>query len=592
MSKLITSGIQRKYLRFTIIILLISLILSTVSIWVYLRGRMSRTVAEKYGYITEEMGISLDSLYQKSSEATSECILNDNVQKSLESAPLSAENMGALGKYFAYMDLDGVEDYCYVDNKKNVYVRSYSKVAYDDFIKSGFGDMLGDEYSKTKWIWTEDTLFGTGQKSLFIGRYIRNMEYAHEPGMLFLKMNNRFISQLRGRTKNDDEEAITGIMDKSGQICEIWPMKNYEMNEDTINAIKEFLSWNEYGVTMKNEKVPGGIVSVYKEAAGELMVFTFVPDRVLNASFNQLLFVTLGIFLFVVLIAVALSIFLSKRFTQPIKDITKAMAGFDGQDFSRVTVQRTNTELDQIGSCYNKMLDNIEKLFNEVKEQQKELRKSELNMLISQINPHFIYNTLDTIYMLARINKEETTMRMIQALSKYLRLSLSKGSDIVTLEDELENVKSYMEIQQIRNDTLFTYEVDCGVNPKEVYVLKLILQPIVENAIKYGFESIFEGGVIKIKIEEDNYHHVLTVSNNGTVMDGYKKELLNNLNYVPVPDMKNYFPDKKHGYGVVNIITRLRLKYGDGVRFYYEVSDEWTHCIVRIPKGGEGLEAE
>lgn len=149
------------------------------------------------------------------------------------------------------------------------------------------------------------------------------------------------------------------------------------------------------------------------------------------------------------------------------------------------------------------MLINIENLLTEIKDQQKELRTSELNMLINQINPHFLYNTLDTIYMLARINKEETTMKMIQALSKYLRLSLSKGNDIVTVADELENVRSYLQIQEIRNENLFTYTVDCEVEPEKTYVLKLILQPLVENAIKYGFREIYEGGIIAIRIYRD-----------------------------------------------------------------------------------------
>ena len=145
------------------------------------------------------------------------------------------------------------------------------------------------------------------------------------------------------------------------------------------------------------------------------------------------------------------------------------------------------------------MLKNIEEFQNEVKNQQKELRISEMNTLISQINPHFLYNTLDTIYMLARINGEEKTMKMIQALSKYLRLSLSKGREIVTVEDELENVKSYMEIQQIRNENLFRYEIECAEELKTRWILKLILQPIVENAVKYGFCDIFEGGLIPVR---------------------------------------------------------------------------------------------
>ena len=171
------------------------------------------------------------------------------------------------------------------------------------------------------------------------------------------------------------------------------------------------------------------------------------------------------------------------------------MTSFDGNGFSRKIELNTNTELDQIGKSYNQMLLNIENLLEEIKMQEKELRTSEMNMLISQINPHFMYNTLDTIYMLAPINGAATSMRMIQALSKYLRLSLSKGNDIVTVEDELENVKSYMEIQQIRNENLFDFRIDCQVDAKNTWILKLILQPLVENSIKYGFCEIYSNGI-------------------------------------------------------------------------------------------------
>ena len=148
------------------------------------------------------------------------------------------------------------------------------------------------------------------------------------------------------------------------------------------------------------------------------------------------------------------------------------MTSFDGNDFTHIIQIHTDTELDKIGHAYNEMLKNIEEFQNEIKNQQKELRISEMNTLISQINPHFLYNTLDTIYMLARINGEEKTMKMIQALSKYLRLSLSKGREIVTVEDELENVKSYMEIQQIRNENLFHYEIECGEELKNKVDIK------------------------------------------------------------------------------------------------------------------------
>ena len=317
-----------------------------------------------------------------------------------------------------------------------------------------------------------------------------------------------------------------------------------------------------------------------------MTVFSFVPDRVLNEGLIPIFLVFAAIYLLVAVLAVILSIYFSRRFTKPIQVIKEAMTEFDGNNFDRTIDLHTNTELDEIGHSYNKMLDNIHRLLDEIKDQERELRRTELNMLISQINPHFLYNTLDTIYMLARINKEETTMRMIQALSKYLRLSLNKGSDIVSVDDELENVKSYMEIQQIRNQSLFTYEIDCQVDTAQTYVLKLILQPLVENAVKYGFQDIFEGGVIRIAVKKEDGALYLSVANNGTPIEQSMMDKINHMNELTVSELKDCFPDKKHGYGVVNILTRLRLKYGDGAVFYCEAEADGTTCTIKIPGDG------
>ncbi|EJW93000.1 integral membrane sensor signal transduction histidine kinase, partial [gut metagenome] len=159
--------------------------------------------------------------------------------------------------------------------------------------------------------------------------------------------------------------------------------------------------------------------------------------------------------------------------------------------------------------------------------------------------------------------------------------------DIVTVEDELENVKSYMEIQQIRNKDLFSYEVDCRVDAQNTWVLKLILQPLVENSIKYGFCNIFEGGRIRIEIFKDKEMLCLRVYNSGAPIDKEKVELIQRMNEMPVSALKECFPDKTHGYGVMNIMTRLRLKYGDQVRFFYVAEEEGTTCTIQIPGGGQ-----
>ena len=605
MPGIITSGIQKKYLLYMTVLLILALLLSSLGVWFYAQKNMTQSITEKSEFMTEKIGLSLDSLYEKSEEVTADCILDDKVQKSLRKQPLDAVEKGTLGKYFAYTDLKQATDYCYVDNKQNVYTRSYSQISYTTFKETGFAEKLGTEYSKTKWFWTEDTLFGTGKMALFVGRYVHSMEYAHEPGMLFFKMSEDFFSQAVGGEDTIKAEAVTGIIDESGQTCALWSIDNYSMKEDTLESIRALAQENTTGMIRQGHRIPGGVLSAWRQEGSKMIAYTFIPDYVLTKGLTQLLLVLAGIYLLVFAIAVILSIYVSKHFTSPIQKITEAMAGFDGNDFSKTIEVHTNTELDLIGSYYNRMLGNIEKLLYEIKEQEKALRTSELNMLISQINPHFLYNTLDTIYMLARINKEETTMRMIQALSKYLRLSLSKGNDIVTLEDELENVRSYMEIQQIRNQNLFTYQLDCPVNTQQFPVLKLILQPLVENAIKYGFGDIFEGGIIRICSREDESYLTLSVANNGTPIKPAMVKRLNGLALAPVAEMKNYFPDKKHGYGVVNIATRLRLKYGEDVSFYYEISgakatpltdgqkeplgtalEGWTNCVIKIPKEG------
>ena len=580
------SGIRRKYLKYTAALLGLALLLSSLGVGISARVRLTQLVVDKYEFLTERMGLGLENMYRRTDETTAECILYEDVQQSLKNQGLEDFRHIALSKYFAYIDLDYVADYCYVDNKGNVYSRSYSDVSYEDVTDSGFQEYLGDGYSRTVWFWTKDTLFGTGDEALFIGRYVRSLEYAHDPGMLFFKMEDGFLKEIAGVSPELAGEAVIGVMDEKGQVCLSSAPEEFregeKMPEDLIRQISEQKEVSA-GMILSGERVDGGVLCAYLDESSGMTVFSFVPDRILNQSVVPVFAVLAGIYLLVIVVAFVLSMYFSRRFTKPIRTIEEAMTGFDGTNFDRTIDLHTSTELDDIGRSYNEMLGNIRRLLEEIKDQEQELRTTELNMLISQINPHFLYNTLDTIYMLARMNGEETTMRMIQALSRYLRLSLSKGSDIVTVEDELENVKSYMEIQQIRNQDLFTYEIDCQVDPAGTYVLKLLLQPLVENAVKYGFRDIFEGGRIRIWVRMQEKDLYLSVTNNGTPMEPGMRDKINGMNDLPVSERKNCFPDKKHGYGVYNILTRLYLKYGERAALTCETNEEETTFTIRIP---------
>lgn len=587
MRKYKMSGIQKKYLWYMGCLLVIALVLSSIGVWSYVKKNMTGVIVDKYEFMNEKMGISLDNLYKKTDAVTAEIILDDDVQKSLKNKGLKEVEKNTLSKYFAYIDLNHVADYCYVDNKENVYAKSYTQLTYQEFQNSGMKDRLGKEYAKTKWIWTEDSLFGNKEDALFIGRYVNSMDYAHDPGMIFLKMDEKFLNEIVEKDRKMSKDVAVGIMSPDGQYCVQKSPDNFELDNEDKAKLKKLARTKKSGVILQGERIECGILQVYRQKESGMLVYTLVPNAVLDQGMKQVLLVLIMIYVLVGVLAFLISLYVSKIFTNPIKRISDAMTSFDGTDFTNTINIHTDTELDKIGDAYNEMLNTIEESQQEIKNQQQELRISEMNTLISQINPHFLYNTLDTIYMLARINGEEKTMKMIQALSKYLRLSLSKGRDIVTVEDELENVKSYMEIQQIRNENLFQYEIECEEELKSRWILKLILQPVVENAIKYGFCDIFEGGLIRIRVTEQEGKLTLSVYNNGVPMEQSVADKLNGLPELPVSKMKDSFEDKKHGYGVVNIITRLRLKYGEDVKFFYEADEDGTVCVIQIPENGK-----
>lgn len=577
------SSIQIRYLKYTVCLLLSAMVLCGAGVSWVVQKNQETVMMDNYNTMCENLGAAMDLLFEKTDEATADCIVYDGVQKSLRKAAMSRTQRSALSRYFAFINLDDVAEYCYVDNKKNVYTRSYSKLTYHKFRESDMERFLQGSYATTTWFWTKDTLFGTGKDALFIGRYIRNMNYEHEPGMLFLKMDPVFFQNVTGDSDLAEEGILMQIMDADGEVC----FQNNDSDaarKPLILAKERILATEGNGMIISRGKIGHGMLCAYRQKESGMTVSVYVPGHVLHAGMGRIMTVMLLIFLFTMVLALILSVYFSRILSRPIQKISKKMAGFHGNDYTRMEELHTKTELDQIGHSYNEMLGNIEQLVAEVKSQEKELRTVEVNMLLNQMNPHFLYNTLDTIYMLARINKEETTMRMIQALSKYLRLSLSKGEEIVSVADELENVRNYMEIQQIRNADLFRYEIHCEVDADKERMLKLVLQPLVENAIKYGFDGQSAHYRIEITVRREEEELVLTSYNSGTPIAPDACEKINGLMQMSIAEMKESFKSKKNGYGLVNVLTRLRLAYEGRVSFYVIAKEDGTTFVIRIPR--------
>jgi len=205
------------------------------------------------------------------------------------------------------------------------------------------------------------------------------------------------------------------------------------------------------------------------------------------------------------------------------------------------------------------------------------LTEAKLDALQAQINPHFLYNTLDSVIWLADAGDDEGVIKLVTALAKLFRISISKGHEIITLEEELEHVRNYLIIQQMRYVDKFTYNIEIPENLKNKPTIKLILQPIVENSIYHGIKYLMDPGIINIKVEESGDDIKIHLSDNGIGMDNETRLSL------LIVDKNQHIKDG-NGIGVYNVNKRLQLKYGEkyGLKIESEI-EEGTHVIITLP---------
>ena len=214
----------------------------------------------------------------------------------------------------------------------------------------------------------------------------------------------------------------------------------------------------------------------------------------------------------------------------------------------------------------------------QVKEEQKLLRKAEFDLLQSQINPHFLYNTLDAIVWSAEAGNQKQVVSMVGNLSDFFRLSLNKGKENVLIREELQHVRSYLEIQHIRYQDTLTFEINVPEEFNEYKIPKLTIQPIVENALYHGIKNKRGGGKITIYAEEKRDHFTIVVEDTGKGMD---EERLRQVRKA----IRDGTPEKNVVYGLYNVNERIRLNFGEGYGIHLEsVLNKGTRVRIRLPK--------
>lgn len=272
---------------------------------------------------------------------------------------------------------------------------------------------------------------------------------------------------------------------------------------------------------------------------------------------------------------IIISVFVSAKISQPILRLEKSVKKVERGDFSSPVDVKGFVEVERVSHRFNLMVQQIRELMEQIILEQEAKRKSELDVLQAQINPHFLYNTLNSVIRLAERGHNEEVVKTITSLSKLFRISLAKGNNIITVRDELEHVRNYLIIQNIRYKNKFQFVIQADNNVLDCQTLKLILQPLVENAIVHGLEEQYDPGMITIKAFMD--HHVVrfTIVDNGLGMSPEK------LKDVMSGESEG---GKGSGVGVKNVNERIRLAYGPEYGLHYESErEEGTTVTVTIP---------
>jgi two-component system, sensor histidine kinase YesM len=282
----------------------------------------------------------------------------------------------------------------------------------------------------------------------------------------------------------------------------------------------------------------------------------------------------------VALAAFTVTMMVSGAFTRyllrPLQGLMKVMKKVESNDLTARFESSSGDELAQVGIRFNRMLEQIVVLIGEVTEAETNKRSAEIKALSAQMDPHFLYNTLNTIYWKLNLKQVEQSQRMVVSLSRLFQLGLNKGQEITTLSKELEHVRQYLELQCSCYEGLFRYEIhveDEALNT--LPIPRILLQPLVENSILHGFCDLESGGVIDIEILDEGERWCLTVRDNGAGMEEDQVRAL-------------FWRESDKGYAVSNLIRRLQLYYGDGAVFRVDSGPgRGTAVIISLPKREE-----
>ena len=316
-------------------------------------------------------------------------------------------------------------------------------------------------------------------------------------------------------------------------------------------------------------------VTSVEDSSWRVVGVSFV-DELVNRSVREMIGISAGLAGLVLAAALLTSWILSRMLSRPLWGLASAMERFerDADHFSYRPVGGTR----ELSQSFGHMVLRIQQLMSTVRQEEINLRKTELKALQAQINPHFLYNTLDSIAWMCERGRNADAVNMVHALARLFRISISRGHELIPIAKEIEHAESYLQIQKYRYKNQFTYEFDVDPECLDYYCNKITLQPIIENSINHGLDLLVEEGRIQVEVLQDGEDILFRVRDNGVGMSQEQ-----------VDAILEQDPEDRTGIGIRNVNDRLRIYFGApyGLNITSEL-DVGTCVEIRMPKVREG----
>lgn len=458
--------------------------------------------------------------------------------------------------------------------KLNPYIKLEDSTWYQNMIKAGGDTVVSPSH-------VQNIIEGTYNWVITVGKGLVNPNTGRIEGVFFINLNYSSIRILCEKINLGDKGYLF-IVDKNGSIIYHPKQKLLlaGLKTEYINRVLE----QERGSFATKE---GGQSKIYtvatsKETGWTVAGVSNIDELMKNKDRTQVAYITIASFLLI--FAVILAVLISRAMTKPIMKLKRVMEEVEKDNFKNIKfIVKGNNEIASLGKSFNVMTDKIQKLMEENTWEQEEKRKNELKALQSQINPHFLYNTLDSIIWMAESGKDQEVVLMTSALGKLLRQSISNEAEKVPIETEISYTRSYLTIQKMRYKDQLEYEIDIDEDILKKEIVKLVIQPLVENSIYHGIKYLDAKGMIWITGGIVGDDIVLSVRDNGV---GIGKDTITKIFEGEMEE--NSEGRNRNHVGIYNVHNRLQLHYGKKYGLSYRSAPGLgTTVFITIPNQEE-----